>query len=84
MSLTSGNVTAPGAGTTTAGTGGSGLARWLPIVDWSREYGRGWVPRDGVAGITVWALMVSDAMAYAGIAGVPHGVRVAAMPEAGY
>jgi MFS superfamily sulfate permease-like transporter len=53
-------------------------------VDWSREYGRGWVPRDGVAGITVWALMVSDAMAYAGIAGVPHGVRVAAMPEAGY
>jgi hypothetical protein len=66
-----GNVTAPGAGTTTAGAGGSGLARWLPIVDWSREYGRGWVPRDGVAGITVWALMVSDAMAYAGIAGVP-------------
>jgi hypothetical protein len=29
------------AGTATAGSGGSGLARWLPVVGWLREYDRG-------------------------------------------
>jgi sulfate permease, SulP family len=50
---------------------GPGLARWLPIVGRSWKYHRSWLLRDGVAGITVWALMVPEAMAYVGIAGVP-------------
>jgi hypothetical protein len=67
-----GEVMAPSdAGTATAGSGGSGLARWLPIAGWLREYDRSWLLQDGIAGITVRALMVPEAMAYAGIAGSP-------------
>jgi sulfate permease, SulP family len=74
------------AGKTGAGPGGSGLARWLPIVGWLRGYERGWLLRDGVAGVTVWALMVPEAMAYAGIAGVPvqYGLYAIPLALAGY
>jgi MFS superfamily sulfate permease-like transporter len=51
------------AGTATASSGGAGLARWLPIVGWLREYDRGWLLPDGIAGVTVWALMVPEAKA---------------------
>jgi MFS superfamily sulfate permease-like transporter len=70
------------AGTATVGSGGSGLARWLPIAGWLRGYERGWLLRDGVAGVTVWALMVPEAMAYAGIAGVPVQYGLYAIPLA--
>jgi MFS superfamily sulfate permease-like transporter len=70
------------AGTATAGSGGSGLARWLPIVGWLRGYDRGWLLPDGIAGVTVWALMVPEAMAYAGIAGVPVQYGLYAIPLA--
>ena len=68
------------AGTATAGSGRSGLARWLPIVGWLREYDRGWLLPDGIAGVTVWVLMVPEAMAYAGIAGVPVQYRAVRHP----
>lgn len=52
------------------------VRRYLPIVDWLPGYRWGEDLRwDVVAGLTVWALLVPEAMAYAGIAGVP--------PEAG-
>ena len=38
---------------------------------WLRGYDRRWLPTDAMAGLTIWALMVPQAMAYAGIAGVP-------------
>jgi MFS superfamily sulfate permease-like transporter len=38
---------------------------------WIRNYDRSWLLRNGIAGVTVWALMVPEAMAYAGIARVP-------------
>lgn len=38
--------------------------------------------RDGLAGITVWALMVPEAMAYAGIAGVPVQYGLYSIPLA--
>ena len=70
------------AGTATAGSGGSWLARWLPIAGWLRGYERGWLLPDGVAGVTVWALMVPEAMAYAGIAEVPVQYGLYAIPLA--
>jgi hypothetical protein len=68
------------AGTATAGSGRSGLARWLPIMSWLREYDRGWLLPDGIAGVTVWVLMVPEATAYAGIAGVPVQYRAVRHP----
>ena len=52
------------------------VERYLPVVGWLPKYDWGESLRwDLVAGLTVWALLVPEAMAYAGIAGVP--------PEAG-
>ena len=45
------------------------IARWLP------NYDRSWLRPDIIAGVTVWALLVPEAMAYASMAGLP--------PEAG-
>ena len=38
--------------------------------------------RDGVAGLTLWALVVPEAMAYASIAGVPAQFGLYAVPLA--
>ena len=58
----------------------SGLARFLPILDWGRHYDRGWLKADLVAGMAVAALVVPKSLGYAGIAGVPiqHGLYAAA------
>jgi high affinity sulfate transporter 1 len=50
---------------------GRGIRRFLPILDWLPGYRRGWFPADVVAGLSVWALLVPQALAYAAIAGVP-------------
>jgi SulP family sulfate permease len=47
----------------------------LPIAAWLPSYQRGWLKADLVAGLTVWALVVPQAIAYGQIAGLP--------PEAG-
>jgi sulfate permease, SulP family len=41
------------------------------MPEWLRGYDRTWLPVDAMAGLTIWALMVPQAMAYAGIAGEP-------------
>ena len=46
-------------------------ARWLPILGWLPRYRRSWLRPDLMAGLTVWALLVPEAMAYAEIAGMP-------------
>ena len=58
--------------------------RWLPA--WLRGYDRAWLPVDVMAGLTIWALMVPQAMAYAGIAGVPvqNGLYVMPLAVVGY
>ncbi len=48
-----------------------GLASLLPIAGWLPTYDRAWFPLDLVAGLTLWGLLVPEAMAYAGIAGLP-------------
>ena len=47
------------------------LEKWLPIMRWLPNYERSWLRFDLVAGLTVWALLVPEAMAYADLAGMP-------------
>lgn len=49
----------------------SRLARVAPIVAWLPSYQRSWWRPDLLAGLTVWALLVPEAMAYAELAGMP-------------
>jgi sulfate permease, SulP family len=45
--------------------------RLLPMLDWIPGYRREWLLPDVLAGIALWAVMVPEGMAYAGIVGVP-------------
>ncbi len=45
--------------------------QYLPILEWLPHYQKSWLKADIIAGLTIWAVMVPEAMAYAGIAGVP-------------
>ncbi|HEU0215597.1 MAG TPA: SulP family inorganic anion transporter [Stellaceae bacterium] len=45
--------------------------RLLPILGWLPAYRREWFVPDVLAGLAVWAVMVPEGMAYAGIVGVP-------------
>ena len=49
----------------------SPLARYLPILQWLPKYDRSWLNADILAGLTLWGLVVPEAMAYAGVAGLP-------------
>jgi SulP family sulfate permease len=63
------------------------LLRYLPILGWLPRYRWGDDLRwDLIAGLTVWALLVPEAMAYAGIAGVPPeaGLYTAPLALVGY
>ena len=45
--------------------------RLLPVLDWLPVYRRDWLLPDVLAGLAIWAVMVPEGMAYAGIVGVP-------------
>src|SRR6516164_6539882 len=45
--------------------------RLLPVLSWLRAYRRDYLLPDFLAGLAVWAVMVPEALAYAGIVGVP-------------
>ena len=47
------------------------LLQYLPILKWFPRYQFSWLVADLLAGLTIWAVMVPEAMAYAGIVGVP-------------
>ena len=49
----------------------AGWRRYLPIADWLPGYDWGGVRFDLIAALTVWALLVPEAMAYASLAGMP-------------
>jgi len=51
--------------------GTSWLKRNIPILSWLPAYDRSWLTADAIAGLTLWGLVVPEAMAYAGIAGLP-------------
>ncbi len=50
------------------------LSRLLPVLDWGRSYDRRDLRPDVVAGLTVGAMLVPQAMAYALLAGLPPEV----------
>src|SRR5262245_48260614 len=47
------------------------LHRYLPIVGWLPRYDRSWLVPDALAGLSVWALLVPQSLAYATLVGVP-------------
>jgi SulP family sulfate permease len=49
----------------------STLQRLLPIFVWLPAYQRTWLLPDLLGGLALWAVMVPEGMAYAGIVGVP-------------
>jgi hypothetical protein len=64
----------------------SRVARVFPIARWLPTYQAKWIAPDVLAGVTVWALVVPEAMAYAAIAGVPvqYGLYTVPLAVVGY
>ena len=58
------------------------LVRLLPAAGWMPAYRRAWLTGDVLAALTVWALLVPEGLAYAGIAGVPPQYGLCAAPLA--
>lgn len=65
---------------------GSSLKRHVPALQWLRHYDRTLLPADLIAGLSVWALLVPQSIAYASIAGVPaqYGLYAALAALVGY
>src|SRR5215813_6026502 len=68
----------PSAGSPTERTPGKRLPVFRSLV----PYDRSWLRGDLVAGVTVWAVLVPEALAYASIAGVSPVVGLYAAPAA--
>ena len=47
------------------------LSRVLPILGWLPGYERQWLRSDLIAGLTLWGILVPEAIAYAGLARAP-------------
>src|SRR4051794_29392033 len=47
------------------------MRRYLPILSWLPGYDRRWLAADALAGLSVWALLVPQSLAYAALSGVP-------------
>ena len=58
------------------------LKSYIPILDWLPKYRKQWLRPDLIAALTVWALLVPEAMAYATLAGVPPEAGLFAAPLA--
>ncbi|MEU4813366.1 SulP family inorganic anion transporter [Nocardia fluminea] len=58
------------------------MALSIPVFESLHGYRRAWLRPDVIAGLTVWAVLVPEALAYASIAGVPPVVGLyAAVPS---
>ncbi len=58
------------------------LKAYFPILGWLPTYQKDWLRVDIIAALTLWALLVPEAMAYAGIAGMPPETGLYAAPLA--
>jgi high affinity sulfate transporter 1 len=58
------------------------LQQFFPITAWLPNYPRSELRSDLIAGLAIWALTVPQALAYAGIAGVPPVAGLYAVPLA--
>ena len=63
-------------------TSSRGLSRWVPMAEWLPRYRPAWLTADLLAGLTVWALIVPESMAYANVAGVPVQYGLYSIPLA--
>jgi high affinity sulfate transporter 1 len=54
----------------------------FPILEWLPGYKKEWLRVDIIAALTLWALLVPEAMAYAGVAGMPPETGLYAAPLA--
>jgi sulfate permease, SulP family len=61
----------------------AGAARYVPILQWLPQYKARYLRGDLIASVTVWALLVPEAMAYAAVAGLPVQYGLYAVPLAG-
>lgn len=61
---------------------GRSLRSYFPILTWFPAYQKEWLRGDVIAALTLWALLVPEAMAYAGIAGMPPETGLYAAPLA--
>lgn len=63
-----------------------GLRRYVPLVASLTAYRREWLSGDFIAGISVWALLVPQGVAYSSIVGVPaqYGLYTALFAVIGY
>lgn len=66
--------------------GGDALHRHIPMTEWLPSYERKWLIKDLVASLSVWAIAVPTALAYAGIVGVPveYGLYACIFSLVGY
>jgi high affinity sulfate transporter 1 len=62
------------------------LSNYIPILGWLPHYKPGWLAADLVAGLSVWALLVPQGIAYSSIVGVPaqYGLYAALGALVGY
>ncbi len=62
------------------------IRAWIPILQWLPAYQKSWLRPDLIAGVTIGALLVPQAMAYATLAGVPpeYGLFAAPLALAAY
>jgi SulP family sulfate permease len=58
----------------------AGLRTYLPILTWLPSYQSRWLRADVVAGLTVWAILVPESVAYAQLAGVPAVAALSLAP----
>src|SRR3712207_2497217 len=58
------------------------LRRYVPALSWLPTYDRRWFRADLLAGLTAWAVIVPQAVAYAQIAGLPAQAALFATPLA--
>jgi len=58
------------------------IRSYFPILDWLPNYDKSWLRFDLIAAFTLWAVLVPEAMAYAGIAGMPAETGLYAAPLA--
>jgi sulfate permease, SulP family len=58
------------------------MSRTVPVFGSLAGYDRSWLRGDAIAGLTVWAVLVPEALAYATIAGVSPVIGLYAAPPA--
>ncbi|EMO0276874.1 MAG: sulfate permease [Moraxellaceae bacterium] len=58
------------------------ISRWLPCLDWGRQYNRSHAAQDSMAALIVTLMLIPQSLAYAMLAGLPpvHGLYASLLP----